>query len=76
MTERTRWGLLVLSLIIALGGGLGLAYALIGHNEREAQRDLCELVQVYDDAYRADPPTTATGRGIAERTRHYLERRC
>jgi hypothetical protein len=76
MTERSRWLLLVLSLIIAWTGGLGLAYALIAHNERQAQRDLCELVQVYADEYRANPPTTETGRGIAESTYRYLERRC
>jgi hypothetical protein len=75
MTERQRWGFLVLSLIVAFGGGLGLAYVLIDHNEREAQRDLCALLAVLINP-NAPPPETPRQRAIADALRAYRAKRC
>jgi hypothetical protein len=43
--------------------------------EREAQRDLCELLAVFDDPS-APPPTTARGRAQVEAMRAYRAKRC
>lgn len=87
MAERSRWLLLVLALIAALGGVQAVtlltlqqnqqhALATLAQSQRQAQRDICELVEAYDAEYRANPPQTETGRRIAERTRQYVERKC
>jgi hypothetical protein len=75
MTEHRRWLMLVLALILAFGGGLGLAYALIASNERQAQRDLCELLAVFADPA-APPPTTDRGRAQYDALRAYRAKRC
>lgn len=74
MTERQRWGFLVLALIVAFGGGLGLAYVLIDHNERAAQRDLCDMLGVFIAP--TPPPETARGRQQYDALRDYQAKRC
>lgn len=86
MTERSRWTLLVLTLVIAVGGlaGSGILYTnrvqQQGHQERlqierEAQRDLCEMLAVFIDPS-APPPTTERGRVQADALRAYRAKRC
>lgn len=74
MTEHRRWLVLVLSLIFAFGGGLGLAYALIDRNEREAQRDLCEMLAVF--VRPSPPPETDRGRAQYDALHAYQVKRC
>lgn len=74
MTTQARWLSLVLALILAFGGGLGLSYALIAHNEREAQRDLCELLGVF--VAPTPPPETGRGRAQYEALSAYRAKRC
>jgi hypothetical protein len=74
MTTHRRLVMLVLALIIAFGGGLGLAYALIDRNEREAQRDLCEMLGVFIAP--TPPPETARGRQQYDALRAYRAKRC
>jgi hypothetical protein len=75
MTERRRWLMLVLTLIAGLGGGLLIAYLWIGDVERESQRDLCELMAVFDDPA-APPATTDRGRAQQSAIRAYRLKRC
>lgn len=75
MTERTRWGLLTLSLVVALGGGLVAVLLIVDSNERERQRDLCTLLSVFiDDA--APPPATERGQRQLDAIRAYRAKRC
>lgn len=76
MTERARWAWLVVVLIVAIGGLAASGILYTNSVERRGVADLCELVRAYDDAYRADPPATETGRRIADQTRRYAERNC
>lgn len=75
MTEHRRWLVLVLSLIVSFGGGLGLAYVLIEGNQREAQRDLCALVEVFIDPD-APAPSTPRGQAQVDAMRDYRAKRC
>lgn len=75
MTERARWMLLNLSLVLALGGGLVGAYWLQESNDRARQRDLCEMLAVFIDPG-APPPTTDRGRVQADALRAYRAKRC
>ena len=86
MAERSRWLLLVLSLIFGFGGLTlgGILYtnrvdqhraAETARVERDAQRDFCELMRVFDDPD-APPPSTERGRRQVEAIRAYLARRC
>lgn len=76
MTERARWLLLVLALIVAFGGVHAVTLLTIAQNQRKAQRDICELVEAYDAEYAAHPPSTTTGQKIAEVGRDYIVRNC
>lgn len=75
MTERARWLLLVLSLVLALGGGLGVALFRIAEVQHEQDRDMCELIDAVLPAG-APPPATERGRQQAEAIGHYRQRRC
>ena len=75
MTERSRWALLVLAVVLAFGGGLGLAFVTIAANEREAQRDFCTLLNVFIDPG-GPAPTTERGRRQLDALRTYLAKRC
>lgn len=86
MTERQRWVLLVLALVASFGGlaGSGIIYtnSVDRHTRVELtrvqddrQRDLCELMRVFDDPA-APPPTTERGAAQATAIRDYLRRRC
>lgn len=86
LTERARWLLLVLSLILGFGGLTfgGILYtdrvdkrraAETARVEREAQQDFCDLMRVFDDPA-APPPSTERGRRQVEAIRAYLDRRC
>jgi len=75
MAERSRWLLLVLSLIIAMGGGLAVLYVVVADNEADRQRDLCDLVAVFDDPS-APAPTTERGRSQVDGIRAYRAKRC
>lgn len=75
MTERARWLLLVLSLVLALGGGLGVALFRIAEVQHEQDRDMCELIDAVLPAG-APPPVTERGRQQAEAIEHYRQRRC
>jgi hypothetical protein len=86
MTERQRWAWLVIILLAGLGAlaGAGILYtnhverkgrAESERVEREAQRDLCELLAVFDDPS-APPPTTDRGRAQAAAIRSYRAKRC
>lgn len=86
MTERARWALLVLSLVLAVGGlaGTGILYTNsvqrhareeTARIEREAQQDLCDLLSVFDDP-NAAPPTTERGRTQQAGLRAYRAKRC
>lgn len=74
MSVHARWLVLVLSLIVSFGGGLGLAYALIDRNEHDAQRDLCELIGVFIAP--TPPPETARGRTQYDALSAYRAKRC
>jgi len=74
-TERRRWMMLVLALIAALGGGLFVTLLIVEGNQREAQRDLCALVAVFDDPS-APPPSTDRGRAQQRAMRDYRAKRC
>lgn len=44
VTERRRWMLLVITLILALGGGLGVALLRIAEVQRDQDRDMCNML--------------------------------
>lgn len=86
MSERARWLLLVLSLIVAFCGLAfgGILYtsrvdrhraAETARVEHDAQQDFCDLMRVFDDPA-APPPSTERGRRQVEAIRSYLARRC
>ena len=68
MTERARWMLLVLTLIVGLGGAVGIALYRVDTNAAEQQRDMCELMNTLFSDPDAPPPTTvkvaASGSGL------------
>lgn len=74
LTERQRLYLLILALILAQGGGLGVAFVAIVANEAERQRDLCALVAVLTD--NPAPPTTERGRQQQAAVERYRQRQC
>lgn len=67
--------LLVVSLIVAFTGGLGVTLLIVANNDAARQRDLCALVAVFDDPSAA-PPTTERGRQQRDAMRAYREHRC
>lgn len=86
MSERARWIWLLITVVMGIGvlAGTGVLYTNTVEREgreesarieREAQRDLCELLSVFDDP--AAPPAT-TPRGIAQQQalRAYRAKRC
>lgn len=75
MTERARWLLLVLTLIVALGGGLGLALLRVAEVQRDQDRDMCELIAALTPPD-APPPTTERGIKSAEALARYRAHRC
>lgn len=86
VTERARWLLLVLSLITAFGGMTvaGILYtnrveragrAETTRVQQEQQRDLCDMISIFNDPS-APPPSTERGRRQVEAIREYLTRRC
>lgn len=75
MAERTRWALLVLSTVVAFGGGLAVTLFIVDAHERERQRDFCTLLAVFIDP-NGPPPTTERGRRQLEAIRAYHARRC
>jgi len=86
MTERQRWALLVLTLVVSFGGLVvsGILYtnrvertgrARVEQVQREQQHDLCELIKIFDDPA-APPPSTERGRRQVEAIKEYLARRC
>lgn len=75
MTERSRWALLVLSMVVALGGGLITVLLIVESNERESQRDFCDLLTVFIDPS-GPPPTTERGRRQRDALQAYLTKRC
>lgn len=75
--ERSRWLLLVLSLCLALGGGLGVAFYVIIDNERSGQRDLCDFVgAIYPTAPGAPRPSSSLGQAQRAAAEHYQQQRC
>jgi hypothetical protein len=50
-----------LSLILSVTGGV----IFIGRAINANNHKWCQIVDLFDDAYRTTPPTTATGRQIA-----------
>jgi len=86
MTERQRWTILVLTLVVSFGGlaGSGILYtnnvertgrARTDRVQQEQQDDLCELIKIFNDDT-APPPSTERGRRQVEAIREYLARRC
>lgn len=75
MAERSRWLLLVLSLVVALGGGLGVALFRIAEVQHEQDRDMCELIDAILPAG-APPPATERERQRVAAMEHYRQRRC
>lgn len=76
LTEAQRWGLLMLSVIVAFGGGLGLTLFVVVQNEHDRQADMCLLVEsVYGDPD-LPPPSNERGERQLQAARRYLERRC
>jgi hypothetical protein len=75
MTERTRWALLVLSTVLAFGGGLVVTLAIVDANERERERDFCALLDVFITPG-APPPTTERGQRQLDAIRAYRAKRC
>jgi H+/Cl- antiporter ClcA len=75
VTERARWAWLLATVVMGIGllAGAGILYT--NSVERAGQRDLCELIAVFDDP--AAPPAT-TDRGRAQQTalRAYRAKRC
>lgn len=59
-----------------VGAILLIAVGLYFVDQRDAdrQRDICGLIVLFDDAYRAQPPTTSTGRRVAAEMHAYRER--
>jgi hypothetical protein len=74
MTLQARWLSLVLALIVAFGGGLAVALLLIERNERDAQRDLCDMLAVFIAP--TPPPETERGRAQYDALAAYRAKRC
>ena len=57
----------LLLIILGIGGVLYTNYAIKKQNvaERESDRRWCQLLGTLDDAYRAAPPQSETGRRLA-----------
>lgn len=75
MTERTRWLLLVLGLIVALGGGLGVALLRITEVQHDQDRDMCALMGALLPTA-APAPTSSYGAAQRGAVQRYRERRC
>lgn len=86
LSVRTRVTLLVFTLIMGIGGlaGGGIYYtngveqrtrAELIRLQEESQRDLCEMMLIFDDPL-APPPATERGRVQLDAIRRYLDRRC
>ena len=76
-TERARLYLLILALVLAQGGGLFVAFAVIIDNARDSQRDFCAMLSVFVDP-RAPAPPSPTGPQLTryEALRAYQLKRC
>lgn len=72
--ERRHLGYVLLAslvLTLAAGGGSVLASRELAERSiHESEQKLCGMVILSDDTYRANPPTTATGREVAENFRY------
>lgn len=75
MTERARWLLLVLTLLLGLGGAVTIALWRIEVNAAASQRELCGLIGVFTDPG-GPPPSTERSRRQVEALNGYLDRRC
>lgn len=75
MTERARWAWLVVVLIAGLGGAVTSAILYTNTVERRQQRDLCEMLRVFDDPH-APPATTERGRAQQRAIAAYRAKRC
>ena len=77
LTERARLYLLILALVLAQGGGLVVAFAVIVDNARDSQRDFCAMLSVFVDP-RAPAPANLTDdqRARYEALRAYQVKRC
>ena len=86
MTERARWVWLVTTIVMGIGilTGTGILYTNNVEREgreenirieRDAQRDLCELLAVFDDP---SAPPASTPRGVVQQNavRAYRLKRC
>lgn len=77
--SKPRWYALlmvVLSMIVLTGLSVGWTSYVDGQreqSEREADRRWCVLLVIVDDAYSDAPPTTETGRRLAEAYRQMLK---
>lgn len=61
--RRNWWGKVVMVVWLVLAPAV--VYALSVYNTRQSEKAWCEIITVLDDAYKAAPPTTDTGRRIA-----------
>lgn len=75
MTERTRWAWLVIILLAGLGGAVTSAILYTNAVERDTQRDMCDLLRVFDDPS-APPATTDRGRAQQRAIAAYRAKRC
>lgn len=66
--------LIVVTLVTAMLSPFG-TIVYVNYVDRKNRGDWCELIVVFDDSYKANPPTTPTGQQVAqlmERRRHSL----
>lgn len=75
MTERTRWMLLVLTLVVALGGGLGVALFRVAEVQSDQDRDMCDMLDAMLPSA-APAPSSRYGQQQRSAVAQYRERRC
>jgi hypothetical protein len=48
-----------------------IGFVWVSHSDRQRARDICGLITTLDDSYRDTPPTTPTGRKVADELHAY-----
>lgn len=83
MTERARWMLLTMTLIITLGGGLGIALLKVAESQvriadvqRQQDRDMCDLLRALLPSNPPAGPSSTYGQEQRRAVAAYREHRC